>query len=461
MRTEEREKVMGNKYDVDKISGNQFMEEEERDFFEKYSSAIENQENLIVEQHKLEADSHQADLFLRYLEAFEEEYVVQGALLKCTKCTSKTRKLTYEGNKIESVLVQVEENSRIRINEDRKEKICDKYIPVNVEDCKGGIEEDKKQSANIVSFGNCTEIKDGASLEQLVAEPERRKEIREAIEAGKGTCYCFMKLNDKWENLNLVGEYMTGKFILPCAGVAKVLCSPSYMKFNGKEGINLLSMLFCHYGGGIVTAQESGQLNSCEDIGIKDSTRELIKLLEGDPFITPRINSNGSFTIGYGYDFTQTSDPSTFAKFFYFDENGEIQVKRDLTNQEVDESIDLAAEKKGINTAIEEFVAGTGYGNISKELSINQNQYDALFSYFYSNGAYVFTEEKYNEWKGYQGKYAERAEARKELRDYIVNKNGDYDKKTIEDLFVNSKGANVKYDYEERRRKEAEVFMSD
>lgn len=87
---------------------------------------------------------------------------------------------------------------------------------------------------------------------------DKESEIVDAIKAGKGLCYCFMNLNDEWENLAMAGEYLTGMDQISCAGTAKIFAS-SYMKFNGKEGINMLSMLFCPYGGGIITAKESGQ----------------------------------------------------------------------------------------------------------------------------------------------------------------------------------------------------------
>lgn len=92
---------------------------------------------------------------------------------------------------------------------------------------------------------------------------DKESEIVDAIKAGKGLCYCFMNLNDEWENLAMAGEYLTGMDQISCAGTAKIFAS-SYMKFNGKEGINMLSMLFCPYGGGIITAKESGQVESTD-----------------------------------------------------------------------------------------------------------------------------------------------------------------------------------------------------
>lgn len=98
------------------------------------------------------------------------------------------------------------------------------------------------------------------------------------------------------------------------------------------------------------------------------------------------------------------------------------------------------------------------YGNAKKSLVLNQNQYDALFSYFYSNGAMVFSDLKYNEWKSYKGEYALRAEARKELRDYLIDYNKNYSDEKIIELFVKSKGGNINHEYEDRRRKEAIIF---
>lgn len=114
----------------------------------------------------------------------------------------------------------------------------------------------------------------------------------------------------------------------------------------------------------------------------------------------------------------------------------------------------------GVLSNSTQFINGEGQGNSIKALYVNQNQYDALFSYFFSNGQNVFTQEKYEEWKGYGGEYAERAEAREELRRYLIDENGNYDADRIKELFIESKGANIKYDYKTRRSEEAELFIS-
>ena len=71
------------------------------------------------------------------------------------------------------------------------------------------------------------------------------------------------------------------------------------------------------------------------------------------------------------------------------------------------------------------------------------------------------TEDIYKQEINKGGENENRAEARKELRDYLIEENGNYNADEIKRLFVNSKGWNIKYDYKTRREEEAEVFMCD
>ena len=72
-------------YDIRNIVGYELMSEAEKDFFRGYGYSIEQQANLIAQQHGLESKEHEQELskLLRDLEAKREEYVVEGALLKC------------------------------------------------------------------------------------------------------------------------------------------------------------------------------------------------------------------------------------------------------------------------------------------------------------------------------------------------------------------------------------------
>ena len=88
---------------------------------------------------------------------------------------------------------------------------------------------------------------------------------------------------------------------------------------------------------------------------------------------------------------------------------------------------------------------------------------DYVTQYNYRNSylANVFKDSKYEEWIEYGGEYAIRAVARIELRDYLIENNGNYDKEKLIELFVASKGANMNYEYKGRRASEAELFGSD
>lgn len=192
-------------------------------------------------------------------------------------------------------------------------------------------------------------------------------------------------------------------------------------------------------------------------VGYTDSTKQLIMELEGSPFYEARINNDGTYTIGYGYDFDEKINPDMYYKYLQETATG-IKAKGKMTEQEAQETILLAAKEKDILSNLEQFINGEGAGNTVKKLQINQNQYDALFSYFYSNGPSVFEISKYDEWVSYGGEYEERAMARKELCEYIINNNGNYDAEKVKVLFIASKGANINYNYEARREREAEVF---
>lgn len=132
-----------------------------------------------------------------------------------------------------------------------------------------------------------------------------------------------------------------------------------------------------------------GVINNKNGIGYDETTKDLIIKYEGSPFLEVRINSSpDSYTIGYGYDFSEKIDLGMFNRFLTRSSTGEI-VKKDVRMTQVE---------------------------------------------------------------------AEKLIKVKELRDYIINNNGKYDPKKIKELFINSKGGNIKYDYKDRREGEAQLF---
>ena len=195
----------------------------------------------------------------------------------------------------------------------------------------------------------------------------------------------------------------------------------------------------------------SDTIKSLEEISCKenvevqymDSTRELVKKHENIWWDV--VNSGEIYSIGYGCDFTAVSDPDLYKKYV---EDGESITQADA---------DALLDKKIVIyvNAVDAFIS-------SNNLVFNQNQYDVLVSFFYNNGAYVFSEDAYNDWinSGVEEK-EKRAEARKRLEEYLISANGCYDDQTILQLFVDCKGPNIKYEYTDRRTEEANLFNSD
>ena len=192
--------------------------------------------------------------------------------------------LFYHGNIITSKPVPTYDMSALQLPEDREED-TNGLVFANVSDTTGGLRGElltKGGKLNLTSFGNCKCLGENNLIQvEEIAEKIYRalvnsrgyngttKEevingILKALESNKGTCYCCMLLNSEWENLPVEYDYMDNAFHaeLPMAGVSKVLFSESYMQFGGREGINMMSMLFCQYGGGIISAKESGQGNN-------------------------------------------------------------------------------------------------------------------------------------------------------------------------------------------------------
>lgn len=256
-------------YDITKIRGYQFMDEEEKTFFENYGEALEKQSELVVEQYKTDIEGMEKEYDEILQDAIKEdgEYIVDGALLECANGRNEIRDLYYESELLHSEPKNIDKMSRLTILEDRAEKINEYFIPASVEDSTGGLQDDINQNGkvNILSFGNCGEIPDGADLKAIIEQcnlTDKTEEIINAIKEGKGTCYCFMKLNEEgWENLSTVGDYLSGNFPVE-AGISKALSfRNSYLKYNDIEGINMFSMLFCNRFAGIINAKESGQNN--------------------------------------------------------------------------------------------------------------------------------------------------------------------------------------------------------
>ena len=255
--------------------------------------------------------------------------------------------------------------------------------------------------------------------------------------------YCYGNPTTYWDPLGLAGWILEGvgsKFAkATCEAHRNILRGMSWTEFihyigadagiasvmnefylNGGDPEDIIALMKAHYG---------------------ESSRELLKSQEG--LWETAVRSGDVYSIGYGSDFTKESDPDLYEKY--------VLKGQKITPEEASELLDRKVEDYVI--ALDDFIE-------TNDLEFNQNQYDALLSYFYNNGAYVFSQTAYDSWIDQGGEKAKRAKARKELKEYLINNKGNYDDDTIVELFVNSKGPSLKYDveYVGRRTEEALLF---
>ncbi len=180
-----------------------------------------------------------------------------------------------------------------------------------------------------------------------------------------------------------------------------------------------------------------------EPLSVQQSTIELIKQEEGTFSEKARYDAKfDRYTIGYGNDFTKDERPDLYQKYV---------VEGQMLTQEEADALLIERVQNEFGDAVDSFIQ-------ENDLVFTQNQYDALVSFFYNNGKYVFSSIVYNSWISKGGEHAVRAEARKALKKYLIDYNGNYDSAKISELFIAAKGPNIKYDYLGRRTREAELF---
>lgn len=275
-------------FDVEQIKGSQFMDRQDRQYFERHGAAMSGQAEAMAEQYDIDP-KEMNDTFDTLMESLiynRKEYIVNRAPLQCSMQADEGTEQTlfYQGNKIISKPVLTADMSALQLPEERPED-AQGFVFANISDTSGGLREElvnEEGRLNIISFGNCkcideeniTEIEemlDGVCRALMgryeytgVTEEEMLSGILQALKQNKGTCFCCMVLNPEWENLPAEYDYVDNTFREEpmMSGIDRVLFADSYMQFNGKEGINMMSMLFCRYGGGTISAKESGQGNN-------------------------------------------------------------------------------------------------------------------------------------------------------------------------------------------------------
>ncbi len=319
-------------FDVEQIKGSQFMDRQDRQYFERHGAAMSGQAEALAEQYDIDPKemNDTFDTLMESLICNWKEYIVNGAPLKCSMQAEEGTEQTlfYQGNEITSKPVLTAGMSALQLPEERPEDARG-FVFANISDTSGGLRDElvkEEGRLNITSFGNCKRIDEEniTEIEEMldgvcralmnryeytgVTEEEMLSGILQALKQNMGTCFCCMVLNPEWENLPTEYDYVDNTFREEpmMSGIDRVLFADSYMKFNGREGINMMSMLFCRYGGGTISAKESGQGQCSMGLSIRDMLwRDLKSMGYGDIAVAAIMGNISWESGGYIIDITQ------------------------------------------------------------------------------------------------------------------------------------------------------------
>ena len=386
---------MSQKYNREQVPGTENTNAEDKSYIDNFGDFIDSQAELVASRYDIDPDTASAEFewLISSLSRRQNEYLVEGASLTCSMGTFKPQTLIdTQQRPIKSEpkgIRGVKYMSKIQINESRNETI-NGQIPVNITDTKGGLrDEEEKNGLNIVSFGNCKFVENDMHIDRIakilqlwyIRAGKRREfseivnKIKAAIEQGKGTCYCCMLLNPKWENLP-ENYSISADPNSPIAELVSLLEYNGYMKFNGKDGINMMSMLFC-MNGGVIRAKDSGQL----DPEMSFSMQYFDFLLKyetnngkNDVWLYAKNLADGTITIAGGVVIR--------------DRKGNYPLGEDIFNRYYNKKDPISMEEAKILTLLRLESYADDVRNIAQKKGwvLTQNTFDALIDMAYNLG---------------------------------------------------------------------------
>lgn len=196
-------------------------QEHEEEIKEKEEVELEQKQRTAIDIYGTEV-AERVDLddiiddMLSILPRVEEEYLVSGARLKCSKAYKAMKK-------IDDTIFLTNQKGTSLLRVEGVETTGD--LPIaNIND--------NKKGKNIFHFGNCNAELTINEKMSLIMNKKAQTE---------GLCQYLMRIEDTWENVPVTN----GK---------------DYFSYRGASGINLMSKLFC-YKKGWITPLTSGQRN--------------------------------------------------------------------------------------------------------------------------------------------------------------------------------------------------------
>lgn len=191
-----------------------------------------------------------------------KEYLVDGAVLKCTQATCNAFKVSDD--KTIHLVIDSDEDE-----EDRKRTILHVYEnPVYINDLKYATVGNTIKYQNIAPFRcNC--------LLPVDREEERKEILADAESSEYGVCRHLMELSDKWDNALIEGTSYEERKRAVGVGSAGAVLAVSPMTVE-EEGITMTSVLFCRHGG-IIYPETSGQMTEEKEDIFSELEKDLLK----------------------------------------------------------------------------------------------------------------------------------------------------------------------------------------
>ena len=205
--------------------------------------------NETADRYNLPQSELESFLYANYQDEQSKEYLVNGAILTCTRCTKSS--VPYQ-DQVYQCLIKKDESIENEIDISKyTDKVLQRLVVTeNPTSESNGLKfatiADAMKENNIPFFGNCDRPPDNdIEIQAFQNHPGRYYK--------EGTCKLLMNLESKWDN------YEIGQ---------------SFLEFpdddhKDKTGITMTSILFCKHGGFIYPIT-SGQTNNGVQYSIED-----------------------------------------------------------------------------------------------------------------------------------------------------------------------------------------------
>ncbi|GFI02890.1 MAG: hypothetical protein HFI44_16180 [Lachnospiraceae bacterium] len=320
------------------------------------------------ERYDLEEDKIGEFLKKEYQDRESREYLVDGAILTCTNCTKREisidaggKELPYyakidasidadliknlDSDKVAGRLI-VTDNSALKANE---------LTHATVADSIGRDKYDDSKQYNIPNFGNC-QRKPDSNMELEIFEKIHNEAGEGEVKRKEGSCRYLMKLEEEWENFDLIQSY----------------CTFHDDRKGEREGITMTSMLFCKHGG-IIYPVTSGQTM------VEPAELILIYQAEAGALVSGNANESGQAAqkgepVKYDkstylskWKYKDKSTPQYYIVNYedaYIDENGLLRISK-MPGYRSGNDYYCVAMAKGFTKLAEEYCTPAEEGNIN------------------------------------------------------------------------------------------------